>query len=644
MSLMTTTPASTLLDFVPRLSPDPPEMGKALTLTFSATKRPDTSVYCDAVTFAFAVDETCKQTGALTCTADGMGYKVDPDGLWDSLSASDGTFAFTAHGSDEVQDSCTFSLRDIVVSTVLGTATVTVTEHSTDHDKAECTAADHSDCYEDRVATFKVPKFPQSFGSVEFDTDRTIVEPNGSVVLTWKGDTNGTYKLYVDDVQVDGGRILESDEDAGTAKWSYTATKLNDDTSFKLSVSFQSDGIEVTREYVRAALVRNPSISLQVDGARTTIRAGETVPLSWSLTAVHDCQIKAHGQSGTVHAVAADEPGWGAAPTETTTYYMTGLSAAGKLVTSNDVEIDVVPQMPPVSVDLVFIDTASKDWVGIQVAAGASGFQESAHVESTSFPASEGANGTWQVVPYAEKNPDPPALVLIRTVTERPGVDVWVDYEHGGPGKPLLELMSSFRTALGPAGAWQAIPMVPESYGALSVTPDLALIQTAQTHQGQVEVHYTQYRNSFAAPITDFVTCFKATDPSLGTYVLADMGSHGRPPDLVFIQTARTASGRVELSYATGASGYAQKSRTYATDFRLADAGNGTWGLADMDAGGVPDLVYIKTANTDSGRIEVWYARAADGYKSPSGGYTMFDAALGQSGRWQVIPYPLSGA
>src|SRR3954470_4709481 len=105
--------------------------------------------------------------------------------------------------------------------------------------------------------------------------------------------------------------------------------------------------------------------------------------------------------------------------------------------------------------------------------------------------------------------------------------------------------------------------------------------------------------------------------------------SSRRPAPAADRSSCRTRPGRAATRTAGG---------HWASRFRTDEAGNGTWLVADMDGDGALDLVYVKTKNTASGRVEVYYASAADGYQRRTGGYTPFDVADGPNGTWQVVP------
>jgi hypothetical protein len=93
-----------------------------------------------------------------------------------------------------------------------------------------------------------------------------------------------------------------------------------------------------------------------------------------------------------------------------------------------------------------------------------------------------------------------------------------------------------------------------------------------------------------------------------GVWLLADYDQDGIP-DLVYIKTANTGTGTVEVHIASGASNYQTRILEVGTTF--APETDGVWLLADYDQDGIPDLVYIKTANTGTGTVEVHIASGA---------------------------------
>ena len=83
-------------------------------------------------------------------------------------------------------------------------------------------------------------------------------------------------------------------------------------------------------------------------------------------------------------------------------------------------------------------------------------------------------------------------------------------------------------------------------------------------------------------------------------------------PDLYFIQTRDTASGRVEVHNATANSGYQSASLHSTTWIPTDAASNGHFQMVGAD------LYFIQTRDTASGRVEVHNATAGSGYQSAS--------------------------
>ena len=81
--------------------------------------------------------------------------------------------------------------------------------------------------------------------------------------------------------------------------------------------------------------------------------------------------------------------------------------------------------------------------------------------------------------------------------------------------------------------------------------------------------------------------------------------SQGRVDDLAFIKTKNTSSGKVELHVldANRLGGPTVISTT--TGFSPLDANNGWFQMADWTGDGRPDLTFIKTKNTSSGKVEL---------------------------------------
>ena len=148
-----------------------------------------------------------------------------------------------------------------------------------------------------------------------------------------------------------------------------------------------------------------------------------------------------------------------------------------------------------------------------------------------------------------------------------------------------------------------------------------------------VEVHVASGVSQFQTRIFERATTFaNETD---GVFLMADYDRDGIP-DLVFIKTANTPTGHVEVHIASGASQYQTRIFERATTF--GNETDGVWLMADYDRDGIPDLVFIKTANTPTGHVEVHIASGASQYQT-----RVFEKATTfgneTDGVWQMAAY-----
>jgi hypothetical protein len=167
--------------------------------------------------------------------------------------------------------------------------------------------------------------------------------------------------------------------------------------------------------------------------------------------------------------------------------------------------------------------------------------------------------------------------------------------------------------------------------------PDLAYIKTQFTGTGSVEVHIASSSSNFQARIFEAGTTFGEEND--GTWTLVP-SKNSALPDLAFIKTSNTPSGNVEVHIASGASNY--KTRTLETATAFGNENNGVWQLYDYDGDGVLDLVYIKTKNTGTGRVEVHVASGASNYSQ----FTLHTGTTflpENNGFWYLAPYSSSG-
>ncbi|KAF9917573.1 hypothetical protein BX616_000571 [Lobosporangium transversale] len=157
---------------------------------------------------------------------------------------------------------------------------------------------------------------------------------------------------------------------------------------------------------------------------------------------------------------------------------------------------------------------------------------------------------------------------------------------------------------------------------------DLIYIQTRKTSTNTVEVHVADAASGYQNFVLRTGTCFICDDNGVWTM--------SRKGDLVFIKTRNCGSNMIEYHVASKATNYQQFTQHVATDFGVED--NGTWCLAPKCDGDFADLYYIKTRNTKCGMVEVHAVSASSGWKS-----RVIDVATSfypeDNGRWLMVDF-----
>jgi hypothetical protein len=220
-----------------------------------------------------------------------------------------------------------------------------------------------------------------------------------------------------------------------------------------------------------------------------------------------------------------------------------------------------------------------------------------------------------------------PDLVFVKTSNTPSGrVEVHVSAgaaQYQGRG---LEVPTTFANETD--GVWGLVNNAP---GAASL-PDLYFIKTANTPSGNVEVHIASAASNYQARTVETATTFaNETD---GVWALVRHAGGGLP-DLVFVKTGNTPSGRVEVHIASGASMYQARVLEVPTTFAVEE--DGTWGIVADPAGTLPDLYFIKTANTPSGNVEVHIASGASRYQTRTLEVAT-DFRNETGGAWSLLP------
>jgi hypothetical protein len=236
----------------------------------------------------------------------------------------------------------------------------------------------------------------------------------------------------------------------------------------------------------------------------------------------------------------------------------------------------------------------------------------------------------------SEPLPPRPDLCFIKTQnTPEAAVEVHIASAASDYQQRVLEAMSDFNVADHGNGTWQV--WGPHANG----WPTLYFIKTANTDSGTIEVHWDAFDPSTHRYIRngDLPTLYNQGDGANGTWQVCST-SDGAPADLFFIKTLNTPGGWVEVHAASADSHYKQRILDVVSDFSVADRENGIWQLGAPYVNGWPTLYFIKTANTDSGKIEVhWgtYNPSANAYRRVDDVPTWFTRSDGALGAWQLL-------
>jgi hypothetical protein len=140
---------------------------------------------------------------------------------------------------------------------------------------------------------------------------------------------------------------------------------------------------------------------------------------------------------------------------------------------------------------------------------------------------------------------------------------------------------------------------------------DLIYIKTRNTGTKMTEIHVCTAASEYQSFALQTGTCFECEQDEHeddGVWTVSRKG------DLVWIKTRNCGSGKIEYHVASRASNYQQFTRHSPTDFEVED--DGTWCIAPARSGDFEDLYYIQTSNAGSGKVEVHAVSASSRWKS----------------------------
>ncbi len=234
------------------------------------------------------------------------------------------------------------------------------------------------------------------------------------------------------------------------------------------------------------------------------------------------------------------------------------------------------------------------------------------HVTS-GFSAAEDGNGTFEMVGNK--------LVYFKT-------------RNTGSGKVELH----YRTAESNFSDGVSIPtwfdVADGANGVFNLVDDgIVFIKTRNTGSGMIEVHKLPSWNPQAPPYLSTATNIPLAEADNGVFQMSG-------ESLVFIKTRNTGSGKIEVHITgtdtAGSCSFCQWSLHRATVFNAGDRDNGTFSIRSLTPYS-QDLIFIKTRNTSTGKVELFVASSATDYQQQNlATATAYNVSDGPNGWWNL--------
>ncbi|WYZ42303.1 hypothetical protein EsH8_VI_000002 [Colletotrichum jinshuiense] len=252
------------------------------------------------------------------------------------------------------------------------------------------------------------------------------------------------------------------------------------------------------------------------------------------------------------------------------------------------------------SLDLVYIKTRATESgkVEVHAASRSSNFQDRTSGVLTVFDAiDEDPAASGRTFLLRDWTGDGRADLILIKMRDTPSekVEIHVAAADSGYGAYALQTQTCF--ACEDSGVWTMT--YPRG-------DHLVYLKTRDCGSGMVEVHATGRGGGYQSHDRAELTGFAAEEN--GTWCLAPRGEDdgeggGGLADLYYVKTRETDSGVVEMHAATAESGW--QDRPFGAVSSFAPGEDGHWVLADLNGGEVPDVVYVKVKDTDSGKVEI---------------------------------------
>jgi hypothetical protein len=244
---------------------------------------------------------------------------------------------------------------------------------------------------------------------------------------------------------------------------------------------------------------------------------------------------------------------------------------------------------------------------------------------TSDFSPVDAGNGGWQLLPTAASSPE---LGFIKATNTGSGtVEVHLDTLAGSGYTRVGDFASDFSPADDANGAFML-------FGSANGAPELGFVKLRNT-AGTVEVHWDVLTNGAYRRAGDATSDFTPADAGNGVWDLLTAPS-GTAPELGFIKVFNTP-GTVEAHWDTLAGSTYRRAGDATSDFIPADNANGVWQLI-ATPGGTPQLGFIKLHNTGSGTVEGhWDSLVGTTFKRAGDAASDFSLADAGNGVWQFV-------
>jgi hypothetical protein len=294
-TLFETLSSTVLLNYAPNTHPSPLQVGDSGVLQIVVNNPGDTTILLRQIVISMLADDPTQQppyseaVDLLANTApNGVASIVSSDGASWLVGQAGNTFTFTPQGSTPVQmqgQALTLTLQGLPISTVVGTAQVTVKEWGS----ASATPPDPKRQPCSGEVVIDIPKFPDGFAVTSFTAQPLSVDQGGNTTLSWvasEGTQTITYGNGNGNVTVPGPNDPPLPESG-----SYVARNLQvNPTVFTLTSTDPQSGLSIQNQIVVGVNPAKPQVT-SFSATAQYVDQGVTITFEWTTQGAQSCTL-----------------------------------------------------------------------------------------------------------------------------------------------------------------------------------------------------------------------------------------------------------------------------------------------------------------------------------------------------------------